>query len=145
MGETFSISIDALTEDEIEALSMRRLRRMIGIDIDLFGTTEPNHTEVPAGCECTFCHNGLDLDKAGKAVCLRCSRGSRAVDKAIRSVKRESAVLRADRARKTIDAIKARSIVQMRGGRARRGPTINPDRMAVVQNTIKAELAKRAT
>ena len=90
-----------------------------------------------------MCRNGVELDRAGKAVCLRCSRGSKVIDKAIKAVKAEERVLRTVQARKTVDLIKARAMLQMRGGRARRGPTVSPESMRIVRQTIKAELAKR--
>lgn len=138
-----TLSVDALTDEQIERISIRRMRQAVGNQVGLVGSTDPNHSEQDAGCTCRLCRNGVELDRAGKSVCLRCSRGSKEIDKAIRSVKAEERVLLAVQARRQIDTLKARAMQQMRGGRARRGPTIDPVRMAAVKNTIKAELAKR--
>jgi len=138
-----TISLDALTDEQIERISIKRMKQAVGNQVGLVGSTDPKHSEQDAGCTCRLCRNGVELDRAGKSVCLRCSRGSKEIDKAIRSVKAEERVLRAVQARRQIDTLKARAMLQMRGGRARRGPTIDTARMAAVKNTIKAELAKR--
>ena len=140
MGDT--ISIKSLTDEQIERISIRRMRQVVGGGVGLVGSTDPNHAELDAGCTCRLCRNGVELDRAGKAVCLRCSRGSKEIDKAIRAVKAEERVLRAVQARRQIDTLKARAIRQMRGGRARRGPTIDPARMAAVKNAVKGDCGK---
>ncbi len=134
------ISIEVLTEEEIERRMVRRIKQAVGTDLDTFGSTSPNHTETGTACDCTLCRNGASLDRAGKAVCLRCNRASKRVEKAIASVKAEETVLRSLNAVKTVDLIKARANAQRLG---RRGAKPNAGRMAVIKAAIKAELGKR--
>lgn len=129
-----TVSLDALTDEEIEALSIRRVKQAVGGMIDLLGTTSPNHAESPSTCDCTLCKNGQRLDKAGKAVCLRCSRASKRIDKIIASVKAEERVLQAVNARKRVDMIKARAAAQRLG---RRGAKLNPVKKKAVMDAIR--------
>lgn len=132
-----TVSIESLTDEEIEALSMRRIKDAVGNTVDTLGTTEPNHAETPASCECTLCRNGQRLDDAGKAVCLRCSRASKRIDKIIASVKAEERVLQSVAARKRVDMIKARAAAQRLG---RRGAKVNPANKKAVMDAIRAGL-----
>ena len=140
LGMVDTISIETLTEEEIERRMVRRVKQTVGDDLDTFGSTEPNHTETGTACDCTLCRNGLNLDKAGKAVCLRCNRASKKVEKALATVKKEETVLRALNAVRTVDLIKARANAQRIG---RRGAKPNAERMQIIKATIKAELGKR--
>ena len=131
------VSLESLTDEEIEAISMKRIKTAIGNVVDLVGSTDPNHTETPQTCECTLCRNGQRLDEAGKAVCLRCSRGSKHVDKIIASVKAEERILQAKAARQRVDMIKARAAAQRLG---RRGAKLNPVKKKAVMDAIRAGL-----
>lgn len=133
-----TVSIESLTDEEIEALSMRRIKEAVGNTVDTLGTTEPNHAETSARCECTLCRNGQRLDKAGKAVCLRCSRASKRIDKIIASVKAEERVLQSLAARNRVDMIKVRAAAQRLG---RRGAKLNPLKKQAVMDAIKAGLS----
>lgn len=135
-----TISLEALTEDEIERLSLRRFKQEIGFRIEVYASTNPNHAEVVEGCECTLCRNGVSLDRAGKAVCIRCNRASKRVERSLNSIRKEERVLRQKNAESTVDVIKRRSLLQMRGGRARRGPTIDSSRMRIVAEAVRAEV-----
>jgi hypothetical protein len=128
-----TVSIDSLTDEEIESLSMRRIKAAIGNNVDLIGSTEPGHVETKPTCECTLCRNGQRLDKAGKTVCLRCNRASKRIDKVIASVKAEERILRAIAARKQVDMIKARAAAQRLG---RRGAKLNPVKKKIVMQSI---------
>ena len=128
-----TVSLESLTDEEIEAISMRRIKEAVGNAVDLLGTTEPNHAETPASCECTLCRNGQRLDKAGKAVCLRCSRASKRIDKIIASVKAEERVLQSLAARNRVDMIKVRAAAQRLG---RRGAKVNPAKRKIVMQSI---------
>lgn len=129
-----TVSLESLTDEEIESLSIRRIREAVGNSVDLVGSTDPNHAETPPSCECTLCDNGQRLDKAGKAICLRCSRASKRIDKIIASVKAEERVLQAVAARKRVDMIKARAAAQRIG---RRGAKVNQVNKKVVMDAIK--------
>ena len=135
-----TISIESLTDEEIERRMVRRVKQTVGNDLDTYGSTEPNHTETGTACECTLCRNGVSLDKAGKAVCLRCNRASNRVEKALSEVRKEETVLRSLNAVRTVDLIKARAYAQRLG---RRGAKPNAERMKAIRQAIKAELGKR--
>ena len=142
LGMVDTISIETLTEEEIERRMVRRVKQTVGTDLETYGSTEPNHSETGTACECTLCRNGLNLDKAGKSVCLRCNRASKKVEKALANVKKEETVLRALNAVRTVDLIKARATAQRIG---RRGAKPNAERMQIIKATIKAELDKRGS
>lgn len=129
-----TVSLDSLTDEEIEALSMRRIKAAVGNSLDLVGSTDPGHHETPATCECTLCRNGQRLDKAGKAVCLRCSRASKQIDRIIESVKAEERILQSIAAKKRIDMIKVRAAAQRMG---RRGAKLNPVKKKAVMDAIR--------
>lgn len=129
-----TISIESLTEEEIERRMVRRVKQAVGDDIRTYGSTEPNHTETGTACECTLCRNGVSLDKAGKSVCLRCNRASKHVDKIIASVKAEERILQAKAARQRVDMIKARAAAQRLG---RRGAKLNPVKKKAVLDAIR--------
>lgn len=135
-----TISLDALTDEEIERLTYSRIRKKIGGVVRPFGSTTPNHSEIGSSCDCTVCRNGIDLERAGMAVCLRCSRASKRIEKAIASVKSEERIMQSVAATKRVDYIKARAAAQRLG---RRGARPNADRMAAVKGAIVAGLAKR--
>jgi hypothetical protein len=118
---------------------VRRVKQTVG-DVEPFGSTEPNHTETGQACDCALCRNGVSLDKAGKAVCLRCSRASKQVERALSEVRKEETVLRSLNAVRTVDLIKARAMAQRLG---RRGARPNAERMKTIKAAIKAELGKR--
>jgi hypothetical protein len=141
MGGT--TSINALTDEQIERISIREMKKVALGHIGIVGSTTPNHVEVKKSCSCTLCRNGVDLDRAGKAVCLRCNRGSKGIDLAIASVHAREAVERTIQRQETETLIKARSLLQLRGGRVRRGATVSPESMRIVKQAIKAELGKR--
>lgn len=138
-----TVSLEALTDEEIERLTYNRIKSKVGKLVEPVGSTTPNHEETSDKCECTVCRNGISLERAGSAVCLRCNRASKHIEKAIKAVKAEERVLQSVAAEKRVDYIKAKALQQLRGGRVRRGARPNPARMAAVKNTIKAELAKR--
>lgn len=130
-----SLSIDALTDEEIERLTFNRIKKKVG-DAVVYAPTEPNHAEVGPTCECKLCKNGVNLNRAKVAVCIRCNRASRSIEQVIKSVKTEERVLRSIAAEKQVDYIKAKALTQMRGGRARRGAKPNAERMHAVKNAI---------
>lgn len=132
------VSLETLTDEEIEDLSMRRVKAAVGGAIDLVGTTEPNHAESPPSCECTLCNNGQRLDVAGKAVCLRCSRASRRIDQVIESVRREDRILKALNAKRRVNMIKAKAAAQRLG---RRGAKLNPANKKAVMDAIRNGIA----
>lgn len=133
-----TVSLDSLTDEEIEALSMRRIKAAVGNSLDLVGSTDPGHHETPATCECTLCRNGQRLDKAGKAVCLRCSRASKQIDRIIESAKAEERILQSIAAKKRIDMIKVRAAAQRMG---RRGAKLNPVKKKAVMDAIRNGIA----
>lgn len=137
-----TISIESLTEEEIERRMTRRVKQTVGNDLETVGSTEPNHTETGTACECTLCRNGVNLDKAGKSVCLRCNRASKRVEKALSEVRKEETVLRSLNAVRTVNLIKARAYAQRLG---RRGAKPNAERMKAIKQAIKAELGKRGS
>lgn len=141
MGGT--TSLNAITDEEIERISIRQMKKAAFGYVGLVGSTVPNHVETESKCRCTLCRNGIELNRAGKAVCLRCSRGSKGLDRAIKSVVDEMAVRKAVQATATADLIKARATAQRFRRGSSRGPTVNPESLRIVKNTIKAELAKR--
>ena len=134
-----TVSLDVLTDEEIEALSMRRIRAAVGNTLDLVGSTDPGHTETLATCECSLCRNGQRLDKAGKAVCLRCNRASKQIDRIIESAKAEERILQAITAKRRIDLIKIRAAAQRMG---RRGAKLNPAKKQAVMQGILDRLCE---
>lgn len=133
-----TVSLDALTDEEIEALSVRRIKAAVGDNLAIIGSTDPGHNETLAECECTLCRNGQRLNKAGKAVCLRCSRASKQIDRIIESVKTEERILQSIAAKKRVDMIKVRAAAQRMG---RRGAKMNPANKKAVIDAIRNSMS----
>lgn len=129
-----TVSIETLTDEEIERLSDRRVKKAVGGSIEIIGSTTPNHAEVVAKCECTLCRNGQRLDKAGKAVCLRCSRASERLEAIISAAKAEVVRRKAESAVTRVNMVKARAMVQMR---CRGGARLNAATRKIVMSAIR--------
>lgn len=133
------VSLDLITDDEIENLSIRRIKNAIGGTVNLIGSTKPNHSETVTFGQCDLCNNGKKLEEDEKTVCLRCLRGSKQIDKIIASVKAEERILQALAARQRVDLIKTRAMAQKLG---RRGAKLNPLKRQIVMTSVLEMLSK---
>lgn len=134
------VSLDVLTDEDIEKISLRRMREALGgRRVEPHGSTVPNHLETPIGHRCEVCDDGRRLE-ASVSVCLRCNRAAKAIDNAIRKVKAEEKVLRAAAVIKRLDLLKARAKAQRLG---KRGARLNAARVAIVAEAIKRGIDKR--
>lgn len=134
------VSLEILTDEDIEKISLRRMKEALGgRRVEPHGSTVPNHLETPIGHRCEVCDDGRRLE-ASVSVCLRCNRAARAIDAAIRKVKAEEKVLKAKAAVQRLDMIKAKAALQRL--KKRRGAKLNPlnqaTRKAIV-DAVKAE------
>lgn len=128
------VSLDVLTDEDIEKISLRRMREALGGKrVEPHGSTVPNHKETPIGHRCEVCDDGRRLE-ASVSVCLRCNRAAKAIDNAIRKVKAEEKVLRAAAVIKRLDLLKARAKAQRLG---KRGGRMNPSAKKIVSDAIK--------
>lgn len=128
------VSLDILTDEDIEKISLRRMREALGgRRVEPHGSTVPNHLETPIGHRCEVCDDGRRLE-ASVSVCLRCNRAAKAIDNAIRKVKAEEKVLRAASVIKRLDLLKARAKAQRLG---KRGGRMNPSAKQIVTDAIK--------
>lgn len=128
------VSLDIVTDEDIEKISLRRMREALGgRRVEPHGSTVPNHLETPIGHRCEVCDDGRRLE-ASVSVCLRCNRAAKAIDNAIRKVKAEEKVLRAAAVIKRLDLIKARAKAQRLG---KRGARLNPVKKKAVMDAIK--------